>query len=231
MTLPILYEDEYLVAIDKPGGLLTHRTKISEDTIFALQLLRKQLGYQVHPIHRLDRATTGVLLFAKNSAAASHLGKMIQEHKIQKTYLAIVRGYIDDMGALDRELFSEKKHAMQTAYTAWRRIAQCEQAWAISRYPTARYSLVEFQPSTGRHHQIRKHCAQWRHPIIGDRRHGDVKHNNYWRDELGYNRLWLHAWKLAFIWQNEKLEIQAEPDEEWQQLLSKFPPSSIEKSI
>ena len=218
-TLTIIYEDEDLVAIDKPGGLLTHRTKISEDTVFALQMLRKQLGYQVHPIHRLDRATTGVLLFAKNSGAASLLGRSLQEHAFEKTYLAIIRGYVADEGIMDRALFSETKQRDQSAETYYKCLLQTEMPWPVSRYPTARYSLVMVQPKTGRHHQIRKHFAQLRHPVIGDRRHGDVKHNNYWRDNVGHNRLWLHAWKLRFPWQGKSLELCAELDEDWQVLL------------
>jgi len=219
-VLSIIYEDEDLVAIDKPGGLLTHRTKISEDTIFALQLLRKQLGYQVHPIHRLDRATTGVLLFAKSSAAASQLGKSLQEHAFEKTYLAVIRGYVEQEGVMNRELFSEKKQKLQAAETAYKSLTQTEMPWSVSRYPTARYSLVKVQPKTGRHHQIRKHFAQLRHPVIGDRRHGDVKHNNYWRDYVGHNRLWLHAWKLRFPWQGKSLELCAAPDKDWQALVN-----------
>lgn len=220
-ALPIVFESEDIVVIDKPPGLLTHRTKISEDTIFALQILRKQLGYRIHPIHRLDRATSGLLLFAKNSTTASTLGKMIQQKELEKIYLTVVRGYVDK-GIMERALFSEKKNKMQDAETHYECLDQCEQPWEISRYPTSRYSLVKVQPITGRHQQIRKHFAQIRHPIIGDRRHGDVKHNNYWRDNLGRERLWLHAWKLNFDWEGGRLELEAKPNDEWLDVLKMF---------
>jgi len=162
------------------------------------------------------------LLFAKHHGAASVLGKLIQEHKIEKTYLAVIRGYVEDSGVMNRNLFSEKKQTWQTAETFYERLEQTEQDWMVSRYPSSRYSLVQVRPSTGRHHQIRKHFAQLRHPIIGDRRHGDVKHNNYWRDHVGFNSLWLHAWKLKFTWQQREVEICAQLNMDWKKLLQQF---------
>ncbi|NNE30637.1 MAG: pseudouridylate synthase [Saprospiraceae bacterium] len=220
--LQILFENEELVAINKPNGLLTHRTKISEDKIFALQLVRDQIGQRVYPVHRLDRATSGVLLFAKNSEMASTLGKLIQEQKVDKTYLAIIRGFVEETGVMDLPLFSEKKNKMQPAETRWRRLAQVEMPWEISRYPTSRYSLVEVTPVTGRHQQIRKHFAQIRHPIIGDRRHGDVKHNNYWRDHFNLNHLWLHALKMKFDFSERSIELYSPLPKSWDDYLEKF---------
>jgi tRNA pseudouridine65 synthase len=199
--LTILYEDEDYIAIDKPCGVLVHRTGISEDTSFLLQQLRRQIRRRVYPIHRLDRATSGVLLWAKSKQSASRLGSLFEQRQIQKTYLAIVRGWTADDDLIDYPLGSPKQPQAprQPAQTAYRTLARSEMPWAIgNRHTTARFSLTLVQPKTGRWHQIRRHFAHLRHPIIGDRRYGDNKHNRFFREVLGISRLLLHAWHLTF---------------------------------
>ena len=179
---------------------MVHRTSITEDKQFILQLLRDQIKQKVYPIHRLDRGTSGVLFFAKMSESASQLGKLFQEKLIQKQYLAIVRGYLSEKdGTIDYPLAKEKWLAKKEAISHYRSIQQTEINHAIGRYETARYSLVQVFPETGRRHQIRRHFSHLRHPIIGDKRHGDVKHNTYWRETFGISRMLLHAQKLSFI--------------------------------
>ena len=155
-TFPILFENESLVAINKPTGILVHRTKISEDTIFVLQLLRKQLKQRVYPIHRLDRATSGILVFGKNPEAAALLSEQMRLQKIEKAYLAIVRGYVEEKGTIDYPLAPEPHLEKQAAITHFDRLAQVEIPEAVGRYATARYSLLRIHTETGRRHQIRR---------------------------------------------------------------------------
>lgn len=206
--LPILYQDDHLIAINKPPKLLVHRTKISEDTEFVVQRLRDQIGQYVYPIHRLDRATSGVLLLAKSKPVLAELSKQFAEKTVEKRYLAIVRGYVAAEATIDYPLKTQRARRERSAVTHYRRLAQIELPIAIGyRYPTARFSLVEARPETGRTHQIRRHFAHLRHPIIGDRPYGDIKQNHYFRDHWQIERLLLHAHSLRFFHPVEKREL------------------------
>jgi tRNA pseudouridine65 synthase len=218
-TFDILYHDDLLVAIHKPPGMLVHRTRLSEDKVFVLQLLRDQLGgAHLFPAHRLDRATSGVLVFGKNAEAATWLGERLMDKSWDKRYLALVRGYFPvPADIIDYPLTDPEtgQHEAQTAITHYRVLAQAEQPWPIGlRYPSARFSLVLAMPETGRRQQIRKHFAHLRHPIINDTRHGDVKFNRWFREHELPARLMLHAYQLKLPHPNhpEGLWIQAEPD-------------------
>lgn len=210
----ILFEDLDFIAIHKPSGILVHRTRISEDMVFVLQLLRDQVGYHVYPVHRLDRMTSGVLIFGKNKAAASRLSELFREQKIIKKYLAVVRGHLPSKGTIDYPIARSPKHLKQSAISDYRTLDQTEIPHAISRYPTSRYSLVEIIPKTGRFHQIRKHFAHLRHPVIGDRPHGDCKHNKYLREKLGISTMLLHAKSICFVHPNtlNQVDIVAKPE-------------------
>jgi tRNA pseudouridine65 synthase len=200
-SFDIIYEDESLVAINKPCHILVHPTKISEDTVFVLPLLEQQLGMRLFPIHRLDRPTSGVLLFAKSSAAAAHLSEQFREQRIEKVYLAIVRGYVEEQAVVDYAIgdHDDKTKPKRDAVTHYIRLAQSEVPYAINKYPQSRFSFVKAMPKTGRRHQIRRHFAHLRHPIIGDKRHGDIKYNKFFLKEQGWNRLFLHAYTLSFL--------------------------------
>jgi tRNA pseudouridine65 synthase len=201
-VLEILFEDEHYVAINKPNGLLVHRTRIAEEKKeFALQLLRDQLGYKVHAVHRLDRGTSGVLLFAKSPEATAPMVKAFSEQQPDKTYYAIVRGYAPEAGIIDSPIRPDKDHLhkeAQAAVTHFTRLATVELPIAVGRYQTARYSLVKIKPETGRMHQIRKHFAHIRHYIIGDKKHGDWRHNLMFLEKLESSSMLLHAASLKF---------------------------------
>ena len=201
--LEIIYEDAQYVAINKPNGLLVHRTRIAEEKKeFALQLLRDQLGFRLYPLHRLDRGTSGVLLFAKTPAAAAPLVQAFSERQPDKTYFAIVRGYAPDAGTINSPIRPDKDHLHkepQEALTHFQRLATVELPIPVGPYQTARYSLIKIKPETGRMHQIRKHFAHLRHYIIGDKKHGDWRHNRMFLDELGSSSLLLHAAALQFV--------------------------------
>lgn len=199
--LDILFSDPYFVAVNKPQGMLVHRTRISEDNVFVLQTLRDQIGAQVFTIHRLDRATSGVLIYGTSSEAAEMLSECFREKTIEKKYLTIVRGWTDDSGTIDYPVRDQDRPGAELlpAVTHYRTLGRSEVPHAIgNKHATARFSLVEADLETGRRHQIRKHFAHILHPVIGDKRHGDNKHNTYFWKTLLLPRMLLHARLLAF---------------------------------
>jgi tRNA pseudouridine65 synthase len=219
----IIFEDEHLVAINKPWGILVHRTGISEDRVFVLQLLRDQLnGQLLYPVHRIDRATSGILVFSKEREIASILGTQFMERSVEKQYLAIVRGWTPTADTIDYPLADTENGRTEPlpSVTDYCTLAQSEIEAPIGlRYPTARFSLVRASPQTGRRHQIRKHFAHIRYPIIGDTRHGDVKQNKYFKDEWGFLRMLLHAAYMSFEHPltHQKIALRASLDEDFQE--------------
>lgn len=226
--LEILYEDAGYVAVNKPNGLLVHRTRIAEEKKeFALQMLRDQLGHPVYTTHRLDRGTSGVLLFGKSSEAVSPVVKAFEEKQVDKLYYAIVRGYTAEEETIDSPIRPDKDHkhkAPQDAVTHYKRLATVELPIPVGRYSTARYSLVKVQPETGRMHQIRKHFAHIRHYIVGDKRHGDWRHNQMFREELECPTMLLHSASLSFTHplQGGLVEIKAPLPAPFERLCRQF---------
>ncbi|MBC3787066.1 pseudouridine synthase [Spirosoma utsteinense] len=201
--LPILYQTGDLVAINKPHGLLVHRSPIASDAAeFAVQLLRNQLGQRVYPVHRLDRKTGGVLLFALNEVMNATMQQQFMEGAVSKTYLAIVRGYTPDEQAIDYPLRRDDGNGglgtLQDAFTALKTLRRTEVNVPFGKHPTSRYSLVELTPTTGRMHQLRKHMAHILHPIIGDRPHGCNKQNKLFLEQFSMNTMLLHARQIQF---------------------------------
>ena len=233
--IEILYQDEHLVAVNKPSGWLVHRSWLDRhETRFMMQTVRDQLGQHVFTVHRLDRPTSGVLLMALSSEVARLLSLQFEQHQVQKTYHAVVRGYVQEGATLDYPLTAEldkiaDKHAdadkgPQPAVTHYRPLAQVEMPVAVGRYDSARYSLVELQPETGRKHQLRRHMAHLRHPIIGDSKHGDLRQNRSAAEHFGCDRLMLHASQLSLThpFTGEPLVIRAGLDDVWMRALSQF---------
>lgn len=197
-SLQILFRCEHLVAINKPNGLLVHRSPIASDAdVFAVQLLRDQLGQKVYPVHRLDRKTSGVLLFALDEATNSEMQRKFMQGEITKTYHAIVRGYTPDSGEIDYPL-KRDDGVVQDAVTYFETLMRTEVPFAVGKHPTSRYSLVKLNPLTGRMHQLRKHMAHILHPIIGDRPHGCNKQNRFFKERFDMMQMMLHAVELGF---------------------------------
>ena len=206
--LDILYRDDCLVAINKPAGLLVHRSDIDRhETRFAVQLLRDQIGRRVHPLHRLDKGTSGVLLFALDAGSASDVGRQFQRDEVNKRYLAVVRGWPPEAGIIDHALsrqfddYGRKFSAGSPtdalpAATEYRRLATVELPDAVDRYPTSRYALLELVPTTGRQHQLRRHLKHIAHPVIGDATWGKGIHNRYFQQRFGGGRLLLACTRL-----------------------------------
>ncbi len=233
--LEILYQDEYLVAINKPSGLLVHKSPIDKhETQFALQLLRDQIGKYVYPIHRLDKPTSGVLLFALSAQMAQTMSLFFRSSQVHKEYIAIVRGFTKDASLIDYPLKQmldtkeQKKQGItkeiQEAQTEYKRLATVELPFPVSRYPVARYSLVKLLPKTGRKHQLRRHMKHIFHPIVGDTKHGKGEHNTLFREKFKCHRLLLHSNRISFIHplSKEYLVIDAALDANWDKLFRNF---------
>lgn len=202
--LEILYQDEHLIAINKPAGVAVHRSNLCRsDKSYILQLLRDQIDQYVYPAHRLDRPTSGVLIFGLDQKTANSLMQQFANREIQKTYIALVRGFTDSEDCIQYALAktdSNKPHTTlekQEAETCYSRKKIIEIPETVGRYQTARYSLLELKPKTGRYHQIRKHMAHLRHPIIGDVKYGDRFHNKFFKRHLDIPTLMLSAIEVS----------------------------------
>ncbi len=219
--LEILYQDEYLVAINKPHGLLVHRSPIATNTdTFAVQELRDQLGRHVYPAHRLDRKTSGVLLFALDKSVLPALQQQFTEHSLEKTYWAILRGYAEDSGTIDYALTNDKGK-IQEAITHYKILQRTEIDIPFGKHATSRYSFIEAKPVTGRMHQLRKHFAHILHPIIGDRPHGCNKQNKLFLEKWQMGTMLLHAKSLQLEHPitHKPLDLKAGLQSEFQRML------------
>ncbi|WP_417071367.1 pseudouridine synthase [Niveibacterium terrae] len=221
--LEILYRDEHIVAIHKPAGLLVHRSILDRhETRFAVQLLRDQIGQRVWPAHRLDRGTSGVLVFALDKALAAKLGRQFESREVEKRYLAVVRGWPDEEGLVDHPLAVIRDEyelplpgpaAAQESRTRFKRLATVELPIAVDRYPQSRYALVLLEPETGRRHQLRRHMKHIAHPIIGDATHGKGIHNRMFAERFASHRLLLAcvSMSLTHPLSGEALRFNAPP--------------------
>lgn len=208
--LDILFRDEWLIAVHKPSGLLVHRTDLDRhETRFAVQLLRDQIGRRVYPVHRLDKGTSGVLLFALDLEIGRAVSAQFERQEVAKKYLAVVRGHPPETGEIDHPLIKRPddyewsqgavEAPPQPAVTRFRRLAVCELPHAVDRYPTSRYALVELEPLTGRRHQLRRHLKHIAHPIIGDATYGKGRHNRLFQTLFGSHRMLLANLELQVV--------------------------------
>lgn len=229
-TLPILYRDDWLIAVHKPSGLLVHRSGLDRhETRFALQILRDQIGRVVWPLHRLDKGTSGILLFALDRDVGRALSGQFERGEVEKTYLAVVRGHPPESGEIDHPLARmADEHAgiqgggeRQAARTRYRRLATVELPYRVDRYPSSRYALLELKPLTGRWHQLRRHLKHIAHPIIGDATHGQGRHNRLFQERFDSHRLLLAAteMRLQHPVSNEPLALSAPLAGEFQRVL------------
>lgn len=231
----ILYQDNDLIAINKPSGWLVHRSWLDKhETVVVMQTLRDQIGQHVFPVHRLDRPTSGVLLFALSSEIARLMSEQFATKQIEKTYHAIVRGYVEGEATIDYPLveeldkiadkFSDSNKPAQDAVTTYRGISKIEVPIKVGKFDTARYSFVELKPKTGRKHQLRRHMKHIFHPILGDSKHGDLHQNRAFAKFFSIKRLMLHASKLQITHpiNHDPIIIEANLDQQWQDILLKF---------
>lgn len=189
--LNILLETPNLLAIDKPSGLLVHRG-MAADKVTLVDLVAEYLQSKTtYPMHRLDRGTSGVILFAKDSETARVLQTQFTEHTIQRTYIALVRGAFTESKVLDHPVPKGEGKERVPATTSFEPIE------VLPATPRT-LSLVQAQPKTGRFHQIRRHLKHLNHPIIGDANYGKGALNREIASAYGIERLALHAAELVF---------------------------------
>lgn len=231
--LTLLHLDDTLVAIDKPPGLLVHPTSLdAHATSNALALLTSQLDMPLWPVHRLDKATSGVLLFARDIDTARALGAAFEAGIVTKRYLALVRGWPPDAGEIDYALARDPElpsagQVRVPAVTRFRVLARHEWPIPDGRHASSRCAVVEVSPLTGRRHQIRRHFKHLAHPVIGDSTHGKGPLNRALGAWLGVQRLWLHAYAVVVpgLAGDGPRRIDARPGPEWQALLRSAEPA------
>lgn len=231
--LDILYQDSHLVAVHKPSGMLVHRTSIDRhETRIAMAILRDQIGQRVYPAHRLDKPTSGILLFSLDPDTAARVGEAFTEHRVRKDYLAIVRGWPPLGGIIDYPLQPRDPNSKSRKYrnrqaepakTLYHRLATTTVPVSVDgRYLHTRYSLVRLRPITGRRHQLRRHLKTRSHPIIGDANYGKGVHNRFFAETYGVQRLLLCAVRLALPHPltGEPLVIETRPDADFRHVMS-----------
>lgn len=233
--LEILYQDEYIVVINKPSGLLVHKSMIDRHEIYyAMKMLRDQIGQWVYPIHRLDKPTSGVLLFALSKESARLLSEQFRDRKTIKKYLAVVRGYTDDSGVINHPLKEKldkiadknasKESEPKEAISEYKTLAKVELPFNVGAYDSVRYSLVEVTLKTGRKHQIRRHMKHISHHLLGDTKYGRGEHNKFIRAELNCHRMLLHSYFLAIYhpYKEEFMNFRAPLDETFKSVFERF---------
>ncbi|MDT7831812.1 pseudouridine synthase [Flavobacteriaceae bacterium S356] len=227
MKIDILYEDDYCICVNKPHDVLVHHGKFSRnnaDENSLLQLLEQQFGEKYYPVHRLDRRTSGVILLARQTTDVATFQKLFTDQEIQKTYYAVVRGFAPEQQYIDSPVKGKDAKAYKDAITELTLLKTISLDIPVGRYDTSRYSLVKLAPKTGRMHQLRIHMKKISHPIIGDGKYGDHRHDAMYVEQFGWKNLFLHAGSLSFThpFSQEVLHINAPFSEDWNALFLKF---------
>ena len=223
----ILYEDDFLVAANKPNNMLVHhsamaKNKIDEQTL--IEALKIEHGEKLIPLHRLDRKTSGIILLAKDKKNVATFQELFTTDTIQKTYYGIVRGFSPDEGTIDTPVKGRDAKKHRDALTHFKTTHTIELDIAVGPYETSRYSLVELYPKTGRLHQLRIHTKKINHPLLGDPKYGDKAHNLMFEREFNNDIMLLHAGKLSFKhpFINKAIELKADFPKPWFNLFEKF---------
>lgn len=215
MMFPVLFEDEKILAVEKPRDIHVHPSKLSRGEDSVKSILEEQLEAPLYPAHRLDRPVGGVLLLAKDSETASKLGISIRsKDSMDKRYLCVVRGWLEGSGTIDRPIRQAPGKPEREAATRWQTLATAEAEWSDGIFPKSRYSLVECILETGRYHQIRRHLSWVSHPVLGDIPHGDNPRNRIWKEQTGLEGMMLRAHRLSFLHPDSgaRISLTASPD-------------------
>lgn len=222
----ILHWDHDFIAIDKPEGYFVHPPEDARQRRFVrpeqviLSQLRRQVGRYLYPVHRLDVATSGVLVFALSSDSAQQFSQWHGADLIEKEYAVIARGWCEDKFTVDVPLALDSTGAMVPSHTDFQTLARFETPGIPNgKFPTSRYCWLKALPRTGRFHQIRRHLNRVSHPVIGDNDHGDSRHNRFFRETFHIQGLCLRAVRLKIqLGQEVRLNVEAPSNEKWQSL-------------
>lgn len=224
--IEILYQDEYLVIVNKPVDLPVHRNDfMPHDAPYLNKLIGQQTGKGVYNVHRIDSKTSGIVMLAFTEEAARRLTLLFEQRMIEKKYLAIVLGIPEQEGEYSQKVLAMKKGKYKKdAQTKFRLLSTVLTEIEHKEYQNAPISLVEISPVTGRWHQIRQHFAQNRHDIIGDSQHGDFGFNKTITALTGLRRLFLHAYSIRFIhpFTENEISIKSKQPEEFMMLMNSF---------
>jgi len=227
----ILFADESILLLHKPSGWFVHppenprhRRGLKRRT--CVQWLHDQHNLRAFPAHRIDAATEGILIFGKTKSATAHLNAQFKNQQVEKTYLAVVRGWFkEDNGQIDLPLELDSTGELVPCQTFYKTLSRIELPYSVNKkFSTSRYSLIEVKPRTGRWHQIRRHMNRVSHPIIGDREHGDSHHNRFFRDQLKIDGLCLWAKELSLQHpeSSENLMFQSPFSAKWVEIHRQF---------
>lgn len=224
--ISVLYEDACLLVLSKPSGLAVHRDEFSSRRMpTCVAWVRDQFGEGIHPVHRLDAATSGVLVFAKQKDVLAKMGEQFMSRNVDKAYLCVMRGWMKDMVRCELPMKREQDQNIQEATTVFKPLKRLEMPWANERFAQSRYTFAEVFPLTGRFHQIRRHANYLAFPLVGDTKHGDSEHNRIWRRERKSHRLLLHASSLRCFHPltGESMQWQAPLPEDFRLHLEELP--------
>lgn len=220
-----VWRNPKLLAVHKPHHLLVHRTDLAAQDPENLKdcLVEGGENGYLQPIHRLDRATSGIVMFAREAEAHAAFHQMLMEGQVEKRYFSVVRGWLAEKECeITKPLPTSHNPDPKPARTLVKVLEEVEFPEAMTRYETSRLSLLECRPLTGRFHQIRLHLKHLRHPILGDTAHGDRAHNRWMRAcELPYVML-LHAGRIEFDWEGERIALKSHFSKAMESWLGRF---------
>lgn len=227
MFIEICYEDDYCLIVNKPNDILIHHSHMArnlegEETL--LDILYKQTQLKLFPVHRLDRKTSGLIVLAKQNKYVKEFQNLFEQNAIQKTYMALVRGYLQNSGSITTPVKGRDAKVYKEAHTDYECLEQFELNIAVGPYDKSRYSLVSLKPKTGRMHQLRVHMNKISHPIIGDTKYGDRFHNRMFVKEFDVHKMFLHALSIKFVhpFTHQEITIKASFPNSWRFIVSKF---------
>ncbi|HPE86378.1 MAG: hypothetical protein EOL88_02735 [Bacteroidia bacterium] len=222
MGVEICYSDAYFVVVNKPAGILVHKTNMAiDEKVTLMQRVADQLGRKVYPVHRLDKGTSGVNIFSLDARTSEMFRRMFVEKRIGKIYFAVCRGWLTDEVLVEYPVKTSTLATRVAAVTRIIPLATAEIDVPVGPYEKSRYTLIQAEPHTGRWHQIRQHCSHLRHPIAGDKRHGDYRHNAMFSTQFSVTNVMLHAGAVTFEhpYQLRRITVNAAFPAHWRLVL------------
>lgn len=219
-SFKVIHQDRFILAVHKPAGIVVYRDDPKDKTPSLLDLVKKRYWDEqskVYPVHRLDRGTCGIVLFARDPKTASLLQKMFKESKIQKKYWAVCFGLVPPQMDIKKSLPANKTKEMQFAHTKIKRLG-------IADVEENKLSWIEAELKTGRYHQIRRHCRGEGFPLVGDEDYaGEIKADWSW-EVLQIKRPALCAIEARFMhpMTRKDIVIKTSPDRDLELLIENY---------